>query len=61
MGSGSDGEGRGRRRVVKSLQSKTIHGQLAGTSARAHAAHGKGSERGLRGPANLGEPEAGTS
>jgi hypothetical protein len=40
---------------------QSIHGQLAGKSAprRAHAAHGKGSERGRGRPANLGEPKAG--
>ncbi len=47
--------------VVKSLQSKTNHCQLAGTSACARVAHGKRSlsELGLRGPAILGEAGAG--
>ena len=36
-----------------------IHVQLAGKNAHAHAAHGKGSERRRRWPANLGEPKAG--
>ena len=36
-----------------------IHGQLAGTNVHAHAAHGKGSERRRRWPANLCEPKAG--
>ncbi len=39
--------------------SPIIHGQLAGTNARAHTAHGKGSERRQSWPANLGEPKAG--
>jgi hypothetical protein len=44
---------------VKSLQAKTIHGQLDGTSERGRAAYGKGSERGRRGPANLGKAGTG--
>ncbi len=59
MESGSDGKGKGGRRVAKSLHSRTIHCQLTGTSARALVAHGKGSERGWCGPANLGEAGAG--
>ena len=48
-----------RRKGGKVTAVQIIHGQLAGTNAHAHAAHGKGSERRRRWPANLGEPKAG--
>ena len=44
---------------MKSLQAKTIHGQVAGISARARAVHGEGSEQGRHWSANLGEAGAG--
>jgi hypothetical protein len=58
-GSGGKGKGGGGGRVAKSLQSKTIHFQLAGTSARARVAHEKECEQGWRGPTNLGEAGTG--
>ncbi len=45
-GRGCEGQGRGGRRVAKSLQAKTIHGQPSGTSAHAceqYMPHGVGS------------------